>query len=272
VVQAVVLDRENSSSVLGAVHQARENLRRARFLFPYECWQTLTPLYLSLDAARARAAAGGSGRSPADGDGTDTWAELGPLLAEVVRGSQQFAGQIATGMQRDHAHAFLRIGIQLERADMMFRVSTVMTEALLPSRPGARFEDVRWMGLLKAVGAYHTYRRRFQTRSDFGSALELLLFEPLFPRSFAHALLQIDRDLVGLPRNLEVREALRSCWPSAGTGSRAALVHYAETALAALARLHTKIESTYLLAPMAQAQAAAPVCDPRPVALVVAGA
>jgi uncharacterized alpha-E superfamily protein len=253
-IQAVVLDRENPSSVLGSLHQARENLRRVRFLFPYDCWQTLTPLYLSLTSPPAAAVA------------TDPWAELGPLLAEVVRGSQQFAGQIATGMQRDQAHGFLRIGIHVERADMMFRVSTVMAEALIPTRPHARFEDVRWMGLLKSVGAYHTYRRRFQARSDFDSALELLLFEPCFPRSFAHALLQIDRDLIRLPRNLAAREALRRCWPKAEAASRAALEHYAEAALGALAHLHTVIESSYLSlsSPTAGAQAASPNRDARP--------
>jgi uncharacterized alpha-E superfamily protein len=250
-IQAVVFDRENPSSLLGSLHQARENLRRTRFLFPYECWQTLTPLHQALEAARVNVT------SPAPGEAGDPWAELGPVLAEVVRGSQQFAGQIATGMMRDQAHAFLRIGIHLERADMMFRVSTVMTEALIPSRPGARFEDVRWMGLLKALGAYHTYRRRFQTRSDFGNALELLLFEPRFPRSFAHALLQIDRDLDRLPRNLAAREALRSCWPKAEPGSRAALEHHAETALAALAHVHTVLASGYL-------SAASPIREDRP--------
>jgi uncharacterized alpha-E superfamily protein len=233
--ERMVLDRENPGSLLGALHRARENLRRARFLFPFECWQTLNPLYLRLLALEAEE------RSMA------REVDLDGLLAGAVRASQEFAGQIAGGMLRDHAHAFLRMGLYVERADMMFRVARVMTDALIPATSRFRFEDVRWMGLLKSIGAYHTYRRRYQTRSDFGNALELLLFEPSFPRSYAHALLQIDRDLEGLPRSAPAREAVRRSWPAALVGTREALEPYARRALQDLAGLQAVIESTYFL-------------------------
>src|SRR5579863_2792067 len=44
-VARVILDRQNPSALLGALHAARENLRRARSVFPAECWQTLNSLH-----------------------------------------------------------------------------------------------------------------------------------------------------------------------------------------------------------------------------------
>jgi uncharacterized alpha-E superfamily protein len=242
-VARLMVDRENPSSLLGALHRARENLRRARFLFPFDAWQTLNPLYLRLQALEAAEKARGAGGDAGALGGAP--ADLAAVLAEVVRVSQEFAGQIAAGMPRDEAHAFLRIGVHLERSDMMFRVATAMTRALRPTEGELRFADVRWMGLLKSVGAYHTYRRRYQGRADFRSALQLLLLEPTFPRSFAHALQQIDRDLETLPRSTGPHEALRACWQVEAARTPEGLERSAREAIGALAALGASIEATY---------------------------
>ena len=57
-VARVLLDRGNPSALLGAVQLARENLRRARFLLPSECWHTLNAVYLRLEALGADRAPG----------------------------------------------------------------------------------------------------------------------------------------------------------------------------------------------------------------------
>jgi uncharacterized alpha-E superfamily protein len=249
--ERMMLDRGNPSSLLGALQGARENLRRARFLFPFDCWQTLNPVHLRLQAL---AAAGDGGAS--SGHGAPP-AELTGVLVDVQRASEEFAGQIAGGMLRDEAHAFLRIGLHVERADMMFRVATAMMSALRPTEGTLRFADVRWMGLLKSVGAYHTHRRRSQGQADLASALELLLLEPRFPRSFAHALHQIDRDLGALPGGGSPREALRVCWLTTAPQSPDGLARAAREALRALAVLGDSIEATYFaIVPAGQPEAA----------------
>ncbi len=225
----VILDRQNPSSLLGAVHAARENLRRARSLLPSECWHTLNPIYLRLEAL-------GAAVPPAD---------LRAILLQIMASSHQLTGQVAACMVRDEGHAFLRIGVHLERADMMLRVATIVAETLIPAHHSFRFEDVRWMGFLKSVGAYQTYRRRYHASSDFGSALELLLVEPTFPRSLAHGLLQVGRDLDGLPRNAGPLVALRDCWPPQAVNTRNALDRFAEGAIERLAHLGSVLGATY---------------------------
>ena len=101
------------------------------------------------------------------------------------------------------------------------------------------------MGLLKSVGAYGTYRHRYHAATDFSSALELLLREPTFPRSLAHGLQEIGRELGGLPQHGEVQAALEACRPAQVVETRAALATFADDALAHLAHLSSTLESIY---------------------------
>jgi uncharacterized alpha-E superfamily protein len=234
-VARVILDRQNSSSMLGALHAARENLRRARSLFPAECWHTLNPLYLGLGALTADLPP----------------AELRHNLERVIAACRELGGHIATGMLRDEGYAFYRMGVLLERSDMMLRVATIVVDTLIPVDRGMPFEDVRWMGLLRSVGAYGTYRHRYHAATDLGSALQLLLFEPKFPRSLAYGLDEIRDHLALLPRNEDPHSALQACRP-ANAVERAALQDFAEGMLAQLAHASSVLEATYfsLLAPV----------------------
>jgi len=173
-------------------------------------------------------------------------AELRALLERVVAASRELAGQVAVGMLRDDGYAFLRLGVHLERADMMLRTAGIVAATLMPADHRPAFADVRWMGLLKSVGAYTTYRHRYHARADFTSTLDLLLYEPTFPRSLAHALGEIDRDLGALPARRAVEDALQACLRSGALETHLALEDIVDTALAGLARLGAAIEEAYL--------------------------
>jgi len=234
-VARVILDRESGSSLLGTISRARENLRRSRQLLPSECWHTLNELHLGLHRLGMEA-------KPA---------ELFASLANVVATTQQLAGQVASAMLRDESYAFLRMGIYLERADMMLRIATAMTETLFPVDHPFRFEDVRWTGLLKSVGAYQAYRRQHHARADFARVVELLLVEPAFPRSLAHAIQQIAHEIDGLPANEPPRAVLRARTPLPAPMTRAGLLQFAENELADLGNLSAVLETTYFAPPPA---------------------
>ena len=110
------------------------------------------------------------------------------------------------------------------------------------------------MGLLKSVGAYQPYRRRFHARTGVENALELLLFEPTFPRSLAYDLLQIGRDLATLPRNEVPQTALGDCWPAHAVSTREGLDRFAADALQRLAHLGSALEATYFSPPAGSPQ------------------
>jgi uncharacterized alpha-E superfamily protein len=131
---------------------------------------------------------------------------------------------------------------------MLPRIVTAVADALIPLEHPFAYEDVRWMGLLRSVGAYGTYRRSHHASANFGSVLRLLLREASFPRSFAHALLQIGRELATLPRNGAAAAALRACWPAHVPNTRADLAAFADSALPRLADLGAAIEASYFFA------------------------
>jgi uncharacterized alpha-E superfamily protein/hemerythrin-like domain-containing protein len=233
VLDALVLDRENPSSVLGALQGARENLRRGRTLIAPEIWEISNAVYLSL----------------ADFDGTRGSEILGALDA-VTAASARIEGELFAGMTRDSAYSFLRIGWLLERSDMMLRVTSLLSQVLAPRvAEGPTFDDVRGMGILDAVAAYPMYRRRHHARIDGQSALEFVLLDAEFPRSVLHCSKQIERELEILPAPARARAALYGCMPDAlevanarAPAERAALT---SRLLASLAAFHDAIALTY---------------------------
>jgi uncharacterized alpha-E superfamily protein len=247
-VARVILDRANPSSLLGALHAARENLRKARTILPSECWHTLNPLYLAIGGL----------------DVAVRPAELSAHLERVVARSRELAGHVSGSMLRDDGYRFLRLGMHLERADMMLRVATIVAATLIPADHEVPFADVRAMGLLKSVGAFGTYRHRYQARADFKNTLNLLLYEPGFPRSFVHALLEMGRDLDDLPESGATLTALQACWPTETVDSRPALDAFARTALERLAALGDALAASYFSEKtLLDGQGAAPPRVPR---------
>jgi uncharacterized alpha-E superfamily protein len=229
---AQILDRDNPSSVLGALRRARENLRVSRVLLPTRCWEALNTACLELDGLQGQAST----------------AELLSALVRVEGLCHELAGNIAAGLTRDDAHAFLDVGRHLERADMVLRLVTVLSALVYPDqlRP---FEDVRWIGLLKSVAAFEMYRRCHRGRVDVVSALDFLLFARNFPRSVTYCLDRIDAELASLPRADIPRAALSACRLDAprvlAQRSASAIVSHAHQALGTLGALNAAVSSTY---------------------------
>jgi len=189
--QALVFDQQSSSSVLGALNAARENLREARVMVPPELWHVLNRIHARVTEARGRSESA-----------------LLEALEETLVAGQRFDGQRASGMLRDPAYAFLTIGCQLERADMLLRGLSVLLPVLHPDGWERAFDDVRWLGLLDALGLTSFYRRSHHVSADFTRLLTLVLVATDCPRSLASCLRAIERQLRALPRAGRVRAAL----------------------------------------------------------------
>jgi uncharacterized alpha-E superfamily protein len=251
--RALVLDVDNPSSVMGALCQARENLRRGRVATPPEVWTTLNALYVR--------------RSEVDAEQT---ASVLGVLEEVVAAGSRIEGELTASMTRDAAYSFLRIGCHLERADMQLRTMKAFLPVIGPSGPERVFDDVRWMGLLDAVAAHSMYRRHHHTHVDLPAVLEFLVLEAPFPRSLAHCFHVIDEELLRLPRHREAREAeciARHVASALAGTSAAALPVRLSLVLSALAELHAALKASYFPDPP---QPPLPILPPRAEAQTVA--
>jgi len=233
--QALVFDEHNPSSVLGALGAARENLRNARVVAPPELWLILNDVYKHVYAARGRSEV-----------------SILEALEQTLAAAQRFDGQRGDCMLRDPAHAFLTIGCHLERADMLLRTLGALGPVLRPQGWERAFDDVRWTGILNALGLTSTYRRVYQLNADLVQLLAHVLLREENPRSVAYCVRAIERELRYLPRAGRVRVAV------AGVEREGAALSLSkgeqlgpdlECSLPSLGELHDALQATYFPAP-----------------------
>jgi uncharacterized alpha-E superfamily protein len=199
VIRFLLADPDHPGSVLRSVELARENLRSTREVLPREAWQALNDTYLyCLQAAEDGVARRGR---PA-------------FLARIVGDCQRVAGILEGTMRRDQAFAFMRLGRSIERADMTTRVLDVRASDAMATAPDVdgpkRFESVAWMSVLRSLSSLQMYHRATVGGVDGAPALRFLLRDRSFPRSVAHALDEIERNLEQLPHAELCVEATRA--------------------------------------------------------------
>ncbi|GAB4185535.1 MAG: alpha-E domain-containing protein [Wenzhouxiangellaceae bacterium] len=193
VIRYMVTDRNNTSSILNSLELARSNARTIRDIIPREAWEQVNNLCLS---AREKAQRALTQRHRYD------------YLGNVILSSQTINGLLAGTMLHDEGYHFLRLGRNLERADMTTRIIDVRSASLLPEleEEHSTFENLQWMSVLKSMTAYQAYRRDVRLRIRRPDVLKFLLQQERFPRAFGHTLNQIEQCLAQLPGNENATE------------------------------------------------------------------
>lgn len=210
VMRFLIQDEDNPSSIMACVTHARENTRTFREVLPWESWEWVNELYLY---ARRQL--------PGDLDRRHRY----EVLQGIIRRRQSIVGLLAGTMSRDAAFQFLRVGRNLERADMTSRILDVSHAVILPAGDpaGAQYGDMLWMNILKALSAYPMYRRHVSVHADSARVLDYLLKDPLLPRTVAHCLREIEDVLHTLPRPEPVLDAVAQVRAVLDTADGAAL-------------------------------------------------
>ncbi len=251
VVKYLLADAENPGSIYSSLIFARENSRTVRDVLPRWVWEQLTELYLfaqeNLNSGVTK-----KGRHA--------------FLKRIIESSHLLAGTCSSTMSRDEAYQFLRIGRNLERADMTTRILDVRSSNLLPEeqtelRP---FESIQWMSILKTLSAYHMYRKSMNTHVRRSDVLRFLLQNEYFPRSFKHNLLAIEESLNQLPNNEAPLQVLGRLMKKANSshipGLKQQQLHaFIDELQLGLSKLHDSLRATYFptLASQQQQQSAA---------------
>jgi uncharacterized alpha-E superfamily protein/hemerythrin-like domain-containing protein len=244
----LVLDPDNRSSVLGALLAARENLRVARVVAPVELWTTVGMLVQQLKEN----APGSEG------------ALLEALEATLALGNR-FEGERQRSMTHDNAFAFLEMGCNIERADMLVRSIAALTPVLSPAGWERAYDDVRWTGLLHAIGLHSAYRRHHHHQAELPRLLALAMSDTSCPRAVAHCLQVVQRQLTHLPRARPVGEQLGVTLATAFAAGRSAeaLPRQPTAQLSEqLARLSSTISTCYF--PCEEEVQAPPLAATRP--------
>jgi uncharacterized alpha-E superfamily protein len=238
ILRFLVSDAEHPASIVRSIELARENLRTTREVLPREVWVAVNDLYLFVASNHTDGVARRS-RSR--------------FLERVIRECQQITGILAGTMRRDEGWDFWRLGVQVERADMVTRVLDVLAGSLLEAPASNAFADIRWMNVLRSLSALQMFHRATLEPVSGPAALRFLLFDERFPRSLATCLAEVEAGVARLPH-------AESVLPAAAK-ARSHLLHLDADALdaprlhqeadelqLAIAAVHDQIAATYFLA------------------------
>ena len=164
----MVTDRLNPSSVAGSLQTARENARGAREVLSTEVWESLNTTTLGMPF----------GVRPS---------RMHNVFQFAKDRCAVLNGLVDSSMTRDEGWLFLRVGQLLERVDMIARI--------LQSHDWGDVSDSSTVMLLRSCSAHEAYIRNYRGRVKASDAVEFLLLDSIFPRSAAHCLLEVDEAL-----------------------------------------------------------------------------
>ncbi len=196
VVKFLLSDDTNFSSMLSALKMVRENVRTTRDVLPQESWEMVNELYIFANENIQQ----GINRSARH-----------EFLNEMVKGCQQVNGLIMGTMSRDACWQFLRLGRNLERADMATRLldagAAAQIEGELETR--MRISQIIWGNVLRSSSAELSYRRTMRSAVNQHDVATFLLEDPHFPRSLTSCLTHMLSALKELPNNKAAKAALQ---------------------------------------------------------------
>lgn len=249
VVNFILADKKNPSSLINSLSFARENSRITREIMPMEAWELINDLYHYI-------------RDRAD---KVTWRrDRSIILLHVISSVQQFTGLLAGCMSHNNAYDLIRIGRNLERADMSTRIVDAGLVNLLPhlAAGGAEvlepYDNILWMSVLRSLSAYQMYRQHVRDRVNANAVVTFLLQNEDFPRAVAHCLKQLEQCLWALPNSEKVLSAIVSIQHKLDEADlnellKSGLHEYIDELQLEIGNLHFKIAETWFL-PVAIAQ------------------
>lgn len=191
IIKFMISDLNDPGSILSSLHMARESARTVRDVLPREAWEEINSLY--------QAAAADAPKS--------YWPKnRHAYLQQIVRGSQTVTGILSGSMLHDETYQFVRMGRNLERADMTTRIIDVRSADLVPPDEHSLtpFENIQWMSVLKSLTGYQMYRRSVLEPVRRRDVLEFLFKERRFPRAVLHCLGELEGCAQPLKKNTQV--------------------------------------------------------------------
>ena len=186
VIDFMVKDEDNPSSIISCLKGARENARAVRGALTTEAWETQNTTWLEVNRMLRN---GALERDPAQ-------------FFEWVKFRSHLSRGVTLGtMLQDEAFYFSRLGTFLERADNTARLVDVKFHALNSEFFGTATEEdqeydfYHWSAILRSVSAFETYRKVYRDVIKPERVAELLILRADMPRSLHHSLHEVVANL-----------------------------------------------------------------------------
>ncbi len=178
VLDFMVADATNPSSIMACLQAARENARAVRGTLTTESWETINFTWLDFVD---RLAAGELRSNPE------------ALFEWVKYRSHLSRGVIVGTALKDDAFYFIQLGTFLERADNTARILDVrFTDSNGTRDAGRQLEDFYyWTSILSSVSALEIYRKVYRDVVTPSRVVELLILNQEMPRSLLASLEEV---------------------------------------------------------------------------------
>ena len=170
VVNFMLFDVDNPSSVYSCLATARRNARAQRTALTREMWESLNSGWIEFSAI-----------DPA----TLGSNELPPLFDWIKERSALFRGSLLNTILRNDTFYFNQLGTFLERADNTARILDVKYYVLLPHSEivGGEIDSVQWAAILRSVSAHRSYRWVYKDSYKPWQIADYLILNRQMPRS-----------------------------------------------------------------------------------------
>jgi uncharacterized alpha-E superfamily protein len=176
------------------VQYARENTRTLRELLPAEMWERINSLYLyvrgnSVVACRSR---------------RDRYM----VLNNIIEQRHAIVGLLSGTMAHDFAYHLIKLGRNIERADMTTRIIDLLSAVELPEDAvlhEALMEPL-WINTLNSLSAYQAFRRLISMHVRSNAVLNFLLGDMRFPRSVEHCLSEMESCFRLMPKSQRLQQ------------------------------------------------------------------
>ena len=221
VMQFMVMDPNNPSSVMSCLRAARENARAVRGALTTEVWETQNQTWLEVNRMIR------SGEFETDPGKFFEWVKFRSHLSRGVT--------VGTMLMDESLH-FMRLGTFLERADNTARLVDVKFHAVQNDRFGAvplaanlvqqmqsqmiladtpldvsqEFDFYHWSAILRSVSGFEIYRKVYRDVIRPDRVAELLILRPDMPRSLHASMNEVLNNLKAVtdnPQSETVRHA-----------------------------------------------------------------
>ena len=241
-----LISEQNGISLLSILAMVRENARTTREIIPAEAFEQINNIFLF---------------TKDNASGQISRSARNQLLEEIIVYCQQLTGLLAGCLSHNHVHRFIRMGRNLERADMTTRIVDVGSSSLLPdlvpesaaeNEPSEPYQDMLWMSVLRSLSAYQMYRQNVKDRVNAEDVVMFLLQDEEFPRAVSYCLNQVKDCIQELSSNTK---ALRQVGKTLRTTRQAdipkllsnGLFKYIDELQVDIANIHDQISAAWFL-------------------------
>jgi uncharacterized alpha-E superfamily protein len=186
VMEFMVKDETNPSSIVSCLRAARENARAVRGSLTTEVWETLNQTWLEVNKKLK------AGELEDDPGQFFEWVKYRSHLLRGVTGGT---------MLMDEAYHFTRLGTFLERADNTARLVDVKFHAISSDFHGAastknqEHDFYHWSSILRSVSGFEVYRKVYRDVIKPERVAELLILRADMPRSLHASLNEVVSNL-----------------------------------------------------------------------------